>query len=156
MDKNHYLHWLEELLREGKKVNVRVNGMSMFPWIMPKDVICAQSVEKHLLIPGCIVLFQSETGWVAHRLIHIDNTNNQFITRGDANLHKDSPLKYEAIKGIVIGVAQSKFFWTGWAVGRNALFLAKTSWITAPLFWMTGKIAVWIWKRVKKIKGIKQ
>jgi len=156
MDKKHYLLWLEELLQEGKQVNVRVNGMSMFPWILPKNVVCAKPVEKQLLATGCVILFQGETGWVAHRLISIDNKSNCFITRGDANLHKDLPLKYEDIKGIVIGVTQSKFFLSDWAVSKNAQFLARISWLTAPLFWMMGRVAVWIWKWVKKIRGVKQ
>lgn len=154
IDNTEYLQWFEELLVEGKRVHVRVKGMSMFPWLLSRDVVCVQRVEKSLLTPGRVILFQETKGWVAHRLWSTDVKNNLFITRGDANLRKDKPIKYEEIKGIVTGVIHQKLFWSKWAVGKNGILLAKTAVITAPLFWMMGRVAVWIWKWVKKIKRV--
>ena len=155
IEQSQYLQWLEEILKEGKNATVRVNGMSMFPTLLPKDIVCVQPVKKNLLKPGTVILFQGTSGWVAHRLLRIDRKNNRYISRGDANLHKDLPLSYDEIKGIVIGVTQQRLFWSNWAVHNCGRFIARISFITAPLFWLMGRVVVWSWKWTKKVRGLK-
>lgn len=149
IDDEKYLQLLSDLLNEKKMIQVRVEGLSMFPFLLPKDVVRVQPVENRLLTVGRVVLFQGKTGWVAHRLLRADFKNNYFVTRGDANLHRDKPLTLEEIKGVVCEATTYKIFWSNYFVKKRSL-LARVSFITAPIFWAGAKTALLFWKAIKK------
>ena len=71
---------------------------SMEPTIMADDLILVQEREGYE--PGDIVVYQSGSVLVVHRIVAMDETT--VTTRGDANNTDDTPVRREMIKGEVI------------------------------------------------------
>ena len=73
---------------------------SMEPTIMPDDLIIVAERENYEL--DDIVVFQSGSILVVHRIIGIDGEN--VTTQGDANPVSDEPVDVSVIKGKVIAI----------------------------------------------------
>lgn len=112
MSKNHLSHTvLKEigfsLLAEGKTIRVKAEGLSMYPSIKPGSVIFIEPLPKGILpVPGEIIAWKREAGFVVHRLVgSFEKDNSEFIvTRGDSSLAEDEPVISEQIAGKVIRV----------------------------------------------------
>ena len=72
---------------------------SMEPTIMANDLILVKEEESYAI--GDIVVFQSGSVLVVHRIVDMDETS--VTTRGDANNTEDTPIARMYIKGKVIG-----------------------------------------------------
>lgn len=130
-----------ELLESGRETIVRAVGMSMFPWILPKEKLIISPIKDRDLKIGDIVIFLSNNRLIAHRLVKIDNIKNIYFTRGDGNLKTDTPISYEDIKGVVTKIRDNRMFWTKWANGKLSFLIAKTSVIFSPINWLLGKVS---------------
>jgi signal peptidase I len=93
------------LLAEGKTIRAKAEGYSMYPFIRPGSTVLLGPVNESVtLIPGEIIAWKSESGFVLHRLTGIIKNGNdiRFITRGDSCLQDDQCLNREQIAGRVI------------------------------------------------------
>lgn len=98
------------LLAEGKTVRIRADGYSMYPLISPGNIIYIEPfTEDEAPVPGSVIAWKRETGFVVHRLISIvkeeDRTN--FVTRGDSCLNADRPVTKDLIAGRVVRTENS-------------------------------------------------
>jgi hypothetical protein len=64
----------EDLLRQGKSVRFRAPGRSMYPTIKEDEVITVEPVEAFSIKIGDIILYRQGMSMVAHRVVHIINT----------------------------------------------------------------------------------
>ena len=95
------------LLAEGKSIKIRADGYSMFPTIKPGSLISIEPMGNVLHpLPGEIVAWKRESGFVVHRLIRIIKKGHEifFITRGDSCTKEDQQVNLENIAGRVVKV----------------------------------------------------
>ncbi|MGD0341471.1 MAG: hypothetical protein ABSA76_07175 [Bacteroidales bacterium] len=93
------------LLAEGKTIRAKADGYSMYPFIRPGSSVLLGAVNDDVtLIPGEIIAWKRESGFVLHRLIAIIKNGNEthYITRGDSSLQEDPPLSRDQVAGRVI------------------------------------------------------
>lgn len=93
------------LLSEGKIIRIKAHGYSMYPAIKPGSLILIEPLrQKGKPVPGEIVALKRENGLVVHRVMKrvIKNGITYYITRGDSNANKDTPVTIEKIVGRII------------------------------------------------------
>jgi hypothetical protein len=96
-----------ELLRFGFGVRFRAPGTSMHPTIRHGDLITVEPVVPANLKRGDIVLYRWQNGFIAHRIVDIEERNGcglTFILRGDASTTCDAPVKPAQVLGKVVWV----------------------------------------------------
>ena len=112
MNKDHLSHNVLKkigfsLLAEGKTIRVRAEGFSMYPSIKPGSVIFIEPFKIGAEpIPGEIIAWKRDSGFVVHRLIrcYIQKHQKYFITRGDSIMVEDDPVLFDQIAGKVVQV----------------------------------------------------
>ena len=125
---------LDEMLQQGKSVQISLGGLSMFPFLMHGDIVQISPIEIKKLKCGDIVVFKEDNNWIAHRLIKKNIHNNLFHTRGDGAKNMDKPIKQEQIKGIVVKIVKSRWKFAYCSIGKHTKFLAFFSPFVAPVF----------------------
>jgi signal peptidase I len=98
------------LLAEGKIIRVRADGYSMYPAIKPGSVILIEPfIEEMNPMPGEILAWKRESGFVVHRLVSIIKNDDgiMFKTRGDSCSFEDQPVSGEQVAGRVTSVETS-------------------------------------------------
>ncbi len=98
-----------ELLRRGHGVRFRAPGHSMHPTINDRETVTVEPVAPSSVKRGDIVLYRSEGGVVAHRVIRIERNNGTplFILRGDALGSVDEPVRVQQVLGRVVFVERN-------------------------------------------------
>jgi len=94
-----------ELLSLGLGVRFRAPGTSMHPTIRHGDVITVEPIAPAKLKKGDIILYRFESGFIAHRIVNIEERDGgrlTFILRGDASTSCDAPVKPEQVLGKVV------------------------------------------------------
>ncbi len=101
-----------ELLREacaallctGQRVRFRATGLSMDPTIRDGDVLTVVPVDLGEVRPGEVLLYRTERGVVAHRLMRCETVEAErlYILRGDASGTCDPPVGIGKVLGRVI------------------------------------------------------
>ncbi len=109
MNKNRGVSALKDLgsalLGEGKTLKIRAEGFSMYPTVKPGSMIYIEPVDNpDELEPDTLIAWKRDSGFVVHRLLRKFKKEEHlfFVTRGDCNLHEDSPFKAEKIAGKVV------------------------------------------------------
>lgn len=100
-----------ELLSLGFGVRFRAPGTSMHPTIRNGDVITVEPVAPGKLVRGDIILYRFRGGFIAHRLVNIEQRNGSglsFILRGDASSTCDQPVKPGQILGKVVWLERGR------------------------------------------------
>lgn len=94
------------LLAEGKTLKVKAEGFSMYPSIKPGSLIYIEPVPSGTeLLPGEIIAWKKESGFVVHRLIKVlKDEDVLLITRGDSCMTEDDPVNFEQLAGRVVKV----------------------------------------------------
>ncbi len=114
-----------ELLSRGTTVRFRPSGRSMYPSIREGELVTVEPVLASEVTLGDIVLYRSERGLIAHRVVQVTRPQAQsspnraaglslrassspdakvFRLQGDASLSCDEPVGAHQILGRVIGV----------------------------------------------------
>ena len=100
-----------EVVRKFGRVRIRVTGTSMIPAVWPGDVVVVERREVAGMGRGEIAVALREEGLVAHRVVSpsdadamSDGSARNLITRGDALLRADAPLREEELLGAVIAI----------------------------------------------------
>ena len=106
---NLLLDLTAELLSRGTTVRFRSSGRSMYPSIREGELITVEPVVASDVTLGDIVLYRSEKGVIAHRVVGTSPAQSsvlspQYFLRGDASLSRDEPVTPEQILGRVIRV----------------------------------------------------
>jgi signal peptidase len=94
-----------ELLSRGLGVRFRAPGTSMHPTIRHGDLITVEPVAPCNLQKGDIILYRLQNGFIAHRIVNIEEQNGcglTFILRGDGSTACDAPVKSEQVLGKVV------------------------------------------------------
>jgi signal peptidase I len=137
---NQYRQWIDQLLAEGKTVQIPVHGMSMFPVLMPGDKVQIRRVSFNEMTRGQVLVFESEGQWVAHRLISKNIANHQLITKGDGLAWNDRPIPAEKIKGVITKIikTRSPLAWTlNTGIDRLMVWAAP---VLGKMFWIMAKV----------------
>ena len=98
-----------ELLSQGTTVRFRPSGRSMYPSIREGELITVEPVVASDVTLGDIVLYRSQRGLIAHRVVGSSPTQSSvlrphFFLRGDSSLSLDEPVTARQILGRVVGV----------------------------------------------------
>jgi signal peptidase len=104
---SHFGDLSAELLSLGFGVRFRAPGTSMHPTIRHGDLITVEPVAASNLKRGDIILYRLQNGFIAHRLVNIEERNCcglNFFLRGDASTTCDSPVKPQQVLGKVVWV----------------------------------------------------
>ena len=101
-----------ELLRQGTTVRFRPSGRSMYPSIREGELVTVEPVVASDVTLGDIVLYRSEKGVIAHRVIGTSPAQSSVLSphyflRGDASLSCDEAVGAEQILGRVVGVQRN-------------------------------------------------
>jgi signal peptidase I len=133
------------LLADGKTLRVRAEGYSMYPAIKPGSVVYLEPVtENDPPVPGEIIAWKRETGFVVHRLVRILKKDNTilFVTRGDSCRNEDKPVSPEVVAGKVSGIDDGK----GKTITKDALVRKHC--------YFYNRLAVWVLIKVKRINRL--
>lgn len=99
------------LLGEGTILKIKAGGYSMYPSIKPGTTIFIEPQAEYInLVPGEIIAWKRESGFVVHRLIRTEKKVNEiiYITRGDSSKYEDTPVNMDQIAGKVIRIEDRK------------------------------------------------
>jgi signal peptidase I len=138
-----YRQWIDQLLDEGRTVQVPVYGMSMFPILMPRDTVQIKRIAFEEMKPGHVLVFEQNGQWVAHRLVKKITKNQTLITRGDGLPYNDAPVDADRAKGIITKVIKTRSPFA-WSINTKIdQFLVWTGPVTGRVFWMIGRVVSW-------------
>ncbi len=101
-----------ELLSRGTTVRFRPSGRSMYPSIREGELITVEPVVASDVTLGDIVLYRSQRGLIAHRVVGSSPAQSSVLSphyflRGDASLSSDQPVEAHQILGRVVGVQRN-------------------------------------------------
>ena len=131
------------LLDEGTTIRVKTDGYSMYPFIKPGAIILIEPLkEESVPVPGEIIAWKRESGFVVHRLIRIVKSGNEvrYITRGDSCSFKDQPVSREQIAGKVVRIE----------TGSGKIKVSGNELIRKPVY-LYNRFLVWGLLRVKRV-----
>ena len=77
----------------------------MHPTIRHGDLITVEPAAPSNLKRGDIILYRFKNGFIAHRIVTIEQRNGYgrtFVLRGDASTTSDAPVKSEQVLGKVV------------------------------------------------------
>lgn len=132
-------------LSEGKILKVRADGFSMYPSIRQGAVIFIEPLAEGTdPVPGEIIAWKRESGFVVHRLIRILKTSDdiEYITRGDSSTYEDQPVRKDQIAGKVVRIDQGK-----------ERIETEQELIRKPAYFYN-RLILWILLRTKKVLNI--
>jgi signal peptidase I len=96
------------LLCSGHEIRFRATGHSMQPTIEDGEVITVAPITPTAAKRGDILLYQSECGVKAHRVVGIRRSAKgedvNYFMRGDASMDHDDPVRPEQVLGLVVTV----------------------------------------------------
>jgi hypothetical protein len=95
-----------EVLRTYGSLRLGVTGWSMFPAILPGDVICVERASFDRVSEGDVVLFHRDGRLFAHRAVRTagDAIDSGVLTRGDAMRSADAPVTESELLGRVTSI----------------------------------------------------
>jgi len=132
-------------LSEGKILKVRADGFSMYPSIRQGAVIFIEPLAEGIdPVPGEIIAWKRESGFVVHRLTRILKSNDDiaYITRGDSCAYEDQPVRKDQIAGKVVRIDQGK-----------ERIETEQELIRKPAYFYN-RLILWILLRIKKVLNI--
>lgn len=120
---------ITEQIRRNGSVCLRVQGMSMFPWIRPGDLVFVRRCGSAIVKPGDVILFEREERYFIHRVLESVSANGTLIAKGDAQDGADAPVLPEQLLGRAIRIHRERRHVDLESPGRIALgrFLARVS-----------------------------
>jgi signal peptidase I len=131
------------LLAEGTTIRVKTDGYSMYPFIKPGAIILIEPLkEESVPVPGEIIAWKRESGFVVHRLVRIVKSGNEvrYITRGDSCSLEDQPVSKEQIAGKVVRIE----------TGSGKIKVSGNELIRKPVY-LYNRLILWILIRFRRI-----
>ena len=96
-----------EMLEQQGSLQLKASGYSMFPLFIPGDIITLNNIIQPLKV-GDIIAFKSKNRWIAHRIVSIDEQQQQLITQGDSCAKEDAPIVITDVIGVVSAYYRNK------------------------------------------------
>ena len=94
---------VEELIGEGRSVEMTVKGYSMRPFVRnERDVVVLSPIEPAELREGMVLLFRYKGGYVLHRLCRIEGA--RLTLEGDGNYRQEEVVGSEDVVAYVSAV----------------------------------------------------
>ena len=95
---------IEEALREGKSIQIRPQGYSMYPLLVPeRDEVILRAVDPAELRRGDVVLYRREGSiLVLHRIWR--KRSDGFYMVGDNQTKVEGPIAEEQVRAIMTGI----------------------------------------------------
>lgn len=99
---------IEKLLSEGKSIQIKPQGYSMYPVLVPgRDEAIVEQVGKRRLRRGDVVLYRRMSGerkgiLVLHRIWKVKEKGYYLV--GDNQKEIEGPLQPDQMKGIMVGM----------------------------------------------------
>ena len=92
---------VEQMLSEGKSVELRGHGRSMQPYLRGdgSEIIVASPFSPEELVPGAIVLFRHNGKYVCHRIIR--RKDDELLMQGDGVIAKREQASVSDVIGII-------------------------------------------------------
>jgi signal peptidase I len=90
-----------EVLAKGGRFRFRVTGTSMQPGLVSGDLVVLATIDPQRLAPGDVVLIRGPRP-LLHRVVSIDKSTGQVISRGDAAQVDDPPATLADLVGRVV------------------------------------------------------
>lgn len=120
---------VRQAAKQGLNVRLRVNGVSMFPYIWPGDMVTFRPIrEGETPQGGAVTVAETEERdrFILHRVVKSEG--DYIITRGDSNMANDAPHTLTQIIGVLTKVESSRFhfsrhvgegrgLWAAWMLG---------------------------------------
>jgi hypothetical protein len=91
-----------EVARDFGEVRMRVMGLSMFPCLLPGDIVTVERRAIEEFRPGEIAKYLRDGRLMVHRVIEM--RDGKLITRGDVAMENDPPVGAEEVVGKVVSV----------------------------------------------------
>lgn len=79
-----------------------ITSGSMWPALKEGYLIFIKSVPKEDLKIGDIIVYRNNLGFTIHRIVKL--SEDELVTKGDANFQNDTPIKYEDVVGKTLTV----------------------------------------------------
>lgn len=101
-----YQHIAESLLDDAIRLEIGMNGFSMFPVLQDGQKAQVQKLKAIDALPGDILVFKHRNNYIAHRLIRKKQTPNgiKLLAKGDNNKHYDPLFDEKELIGKVVSV----------------------------------------------------
>lgn len=98
-----------EILGSGGSISVRALGTSMIPSIWPGDLLMIDSISPQQIVTGDVILFRQQSRFYIHRIVCTDTSgcSISWITRGDALLEEDPPVRPSELLGRVVAIERN-------------------------------------------------
>ena len=92
---------VEQLLSEGKSVELRCFGSSMYPYLRGdgSEIIVASPFSSDELIPGTIVLFRYHGKHICHRIVR--RKEEKLLIQGDGVIKKQEKVPVSDVIGVI-------------------------------------------------------
>lgn len=101
---------VEDLIRDGRLVRIRVTGRSMLPWLRDGEVVTLRRMARGTGRLGDLLLFRNRSGsMVLHRVVGrkgIIDGSRRYLLKGDSLARPDDPVHDEQIIGKVVAVSR--------------------------------------------------
>lgn len=99
---------IEEVLREGKSIQIQPQGYSMYPLIVPgRDEVILRAVDPAKLRRGDVVLYRREGSiLVLHRIWK--KRSDGFYMVGDNQTKVEGPIAGEQIRAVMTGLIRKE------------------------------------------------
>lgn len=107
LDGGRFAALASDLLSAGHGLRFRARGSSMRPWIRDGDLVSVDPCPPRCIRRGDVILGCNDAGRVlVHRVIRLDQAGGHLVcvTRGDALIGADAPLREEQVWGRVVAV----------------------------------------------------
>ncbi len=93
---------LNKLLHENISIDVPVFGLSMFPFLLPGDIVRVIKWKECGFSVGDIIIFSRNGRLIAHRVLKIDCLRKLIHSKGDGLIKRDLVIPYAKVQAIVI------------------------------------------------------
>ena len=77
MNTEEALSFRKKLIENNHSVKIEAAGYSMFPYMLPGDEQTISPVPIEDIAIGDVVVFEHANKWISHRVISIQNNNNE-------------------------------------------------------------------------------
>ncbi|MGA2482435.1 MAG: S24/S26 family peptidase [Candidatus Acidiferrales bacterium] len=94
----------------GGRVCLRVHGVSMLPWVRPRDIVVVRGTQLEAIRCGDLVLFARHGRLFVHRVVEKRDLawNSHLLAKGDSHPKPDDPIHAEELLGRVVRIHRGK------------------------------------------------
>jgi signal peptidase I len=114
---------VREAVWERRRLSLRLQGDSMWPTILPGDLVDVEPVSAGEIQLGDVVIWERGGGFIAHRVVDRvgDNGDAWLVTKGDNSASADRLLASESVLGRVASTSRPGDLTLGRPVSQGRL-----------------------------------